>query len=98
MGPAELIILMLIGVSILISIFMMALWIYSLVHAIQNQRLDSTMKLLWVLLIIVRRTFRFDSVFHDWQESKLVEREESGFNSHDDVLKSRRPALGIDVT
>lgn len=50
---AELAILMLIGFAVLLSIAMFALWIYSLVHAIQNDRLDSTMKLVWVLLIVL---------------------------------------------
>ena len=51
-GLPELLILMLIGTAILLSAAMFALWIYSLIHAIQNDRLDSTMKLVWILLIV----------------------------------------------
>lgn len=52
MGPVELLVLIVIGLVIILSLLMMALWFFSLVHAIQNHRLDSTMKLLWVLLIV----------------------------------------------
>lgn len=52
-GPAELGIVLLIGMAILLSIATLVLWVYSLIHAIQNDRLDSTMKLVWVLLIIL---------------------------------------------
>lgn len=48
----ELIVLMFIGVGLLIGLAGFALWIFSLIHTIQNERLDSTMKLVWVLLII----------------------------------------------
>ena len=51
-GPAELLILALFGFAILLSALMFALWIYSLVHAIQNEQLDSTMKMVWILLIV----------------------------------------------
>ena len=29
-----------------------AIWLYALISAIQNERLDSTMKLVWVLVIV----------------------------------------------
>ena len=52
-GTAELLVLIFIGMAILLFIATVVLWICSLIHLIQNDRLDSTMKLLWVLLIVV---------------------------------------------
>lgn len=48
----EWIVLMFIGLGLLIGLAGFAFWIFSLIHTIQNERLDSTMKLVWVLLII----------------------------------------------
>lgn len=48
----ELIVLMFTGLVLLIGLAGFALWIFSLIHTIQNERLDSTMKLVWVLLIV----------------------------------------------
>lgn len=39
------------GGAIVLSLF--ALWIYALVSAIKNERLDSTMRIVWVLVVIL---------------------------------------------
>src|SRR6266700_395922 len=35
-----------------LALALFALWVYALVSAIKNERLDSTMRLVWVLVII----------------------------------------------
>lgn len=39
------------GIGALIALF--ALWLYALISAIKNERLDPTMRIVWVLVVIL---------------------------------------------
>lgn len=39
-------------VAIVVGIVFLAIWIWALVNAIQNPALDSTMRIVWVLVIV----------------------------------------------
>ena len=49
LSSSGLLFIVLVGTVILLSV---VLWIYALVSALRNERLDSTMKLVWALVII----------------------------------------------
>jgi len=39
-------------VAILLAVLALVLWLWALIDAIQNPRLDSTMRIVWILVII----------------------------------------------
>jgi uncharacterized protein YacL len=68
--------------AILLCLF--SVWLYALVSALKNERLDSTMKLVWVLVIVLvnglgviiyllvapSRPRRDERVIAEWEERK----------------------------